>query len=179
MVPCSLDSCVQPEVQVRLYPTVIHLRRQRLEVGVVRGLRGSTVRFKIGFTGTQEGMTERQKVNFMQVFLWFESRHGARNLEFHQGQCIGGDEDSLVLVKSREGVWTVSHPPLDKRRTHSMECDEVRPGYPFLERNHNIVDEVAVLLAAPRSRKEELRSGTWATVRYARKINRPYEMIWP
>lgn len=137
------------------------------------------MRYKIGFTGTQEGMTQQQKVNFMQVFLWFESRHGAHNLEFHQGQCIGADHDALLLVKSRGGVWTVSHPPLDTSKTHDVECDEVRDGYPFLERNHHIVDEVDVLLAAPRSREEELRSGTWATVRYARKVTRPHEMIWP
>lgn len=137
------------------------------------------MRFKIGFTGTQEGMSDTQKSNFMAALLVFESMHGARNLEFHQGQCIGADHDALLLVKTREGIWTVSHPPLDIRKAHDLECDEVRPSYTYLERNHNIVDSVNVLLAAPRSWKEELRSGTWSTVRYARKINRPYQVIWP
>jgi len=137
------------------------------------------VRFKIGFTGTQEGMTDRQKDNFLWTFSWFARVYAERGLEFHQGQCIGADHDSLVLVKSLGGVWTVSHPPLDTSKVHTLECDEVRTSHPYLKRNHNIVDEVDVLLAAPRSYKEELRSGTWATVRYARKIMRPYEVISP
>lgn len=137
------------------------------------------MRFKIGFTGTPEGMTQNQKVNFAQVIQWFAQAYERRGWEFHQGQCIGADEDSLVLVRNFHGVWTVSHPPLDKSKVHTLECDEVRPSYSYLVRNHNIVDEVDVLLAAPRSRKEELRSGTWATVRYARKIVRPIEMIYP
>lgn len=137
------------------------------------------MRFRVGFTGTQEGMSERQKVNFAQVLIWFQKAYSERGLEFHQGQCVGADHDALVLVKTIGGVWTVAHPPLDTRKVHDLECDEVRPSYPYLERNHNIVDEVDVLLAAPRTTKEELRSGTWATVRYARKIVKPIEMIWP
>lgn len=136
-------------------------------------------RFRIGFTGTQYGMTDRQKSNFEEIFSWFEKTYGDRGLEFHQGQCVGADFDALSIVKSRGGVWTVSHPPIDKRMIHTLECDETRPDCTFIGRNHNIVDGVDILLAAPRSRKEEQRSGTWATVRYARRVSRPIEMVWP
>lgn len=135
-------------------------------------------RYKIGFTGTQEGMPNKQIDNFVVIFSWFYTRH-PYGIEVHQGQCIGADEQITYLVKKMPGVWVVSHPPLDTRRTHTIECDEVREPFPFIERNHNIVDSVSMLLAAPRSRKEELRSGTWATVRYARKMNKPLEMVWP
>lgn len=135
-------------------------------------------RYKIGFTGTKEGMTELQKDNFREIFSWY-LRDFLDDLEFHQGQCIGADEEALEIVQSFGGVWTVSHPPVDKARTHSLICDEVRPELPFLDRNHVIVDSVDVLLAAPKTRKEELRSGVWATVRYARKVKRPLEMVWP
>lgn len=137
------------------------------------------MRFKIGFTGTQEGMVNSQKEHFLDVFSWFERVYGDRGLEFHQGQCLGADLDALMIVKDVGGVWTVAHPPLDTRKAHDVECDEVRTSHPYLVRNHNIVDAVDILLAAPRSTKEELRSGTWATVRYARKTCRPIEMIWP
>ena len=134
-------------------------------------------RFKIGFTGTQEGMTNKQQDNFLEILSWF-FRSYPQGLELHQGQCIGADEEATYLAR-KSGIWVVSHPPVDKSKTHSIICDETRPEKSFLDRNRDIVDEVNVLLAAPRSRKEELRSGTWATVRYARKTNKPYEMVWP
>jgi hypothetical protein len=34
-------------------------------------------------------------------------------------------------------------------------------------------------LACPRGYTEELRSGTWATIRYARKTGVPYVIIFP
>jgi len=50
---------------------------------------------------------------------------------------------------------------------------------PPLTRNHDIVDCTELLIACPKSMKEELRSGTWATVRYARKLERPVIIIYP
>lgn len=135
-------------------------------------------RYKIGFTGTQDGMTEIQKERFFAIYSWY-LRNFLDDLEFHQGQCIGADQEALEIVQSLGGVWTVSHPPTETRRQHNILCDEIREPKWFLDRDHDIVDEVNVLLAAPRSRKEELRSGTWATVRYARKVLRPLEMVWP
>ena len=48
-----------------------------------------------------------------------------------------------------------------------------------LIRNRDIVRETAVLIATPEQTIEQLRSGTWATVRYARKMNRPTVLIFP
>ena len=36
-----------------------------------------------------------------------------------------------------------------------------------------------MLSATPGGFKEELRSGTWACVRYARKADRPVHIVWP
>lgn len=55
---------------------------------------------------------------------------------------------------------------------------EREPG-PYLWRNHQIVDATSALIAAPFGFEEELRSGTWATVRYARKLGRPVRFFWP
>jgi hypothetical protein len=35
------------------------------------------------------------------------------------------------------------------------------------------------VIAAPMSSAEILRSGTWATIRYARKAGKPVLIIWP
>jgi hypothetical protein len=41
------------------------------------------------------------------------------------------------------------------------------------------VDQTEVLIATPRGFKEELRSGTWACVRYPRKAGRPMHIVRP
>jgi hypothetical protein len=46
-------------------------------------------------------------------------------------------------------------------------------------RNHDIVDETELLIACPGELAEAVRSGTWATVRYARKLGRPIVIFWP
>jgi len=53
------------------------------------------------------------------------------------------------------------------------------PEADYLARNHFIVAYSEELVAAPKSNKEELRSGTWATIRYARKRKRMVTIIYP
>jgi hypothetical protein len=61
------------------------------------------------------------------------------------------------------------HPPTDDRKrafcTGNGADWEPKP---YLERNHDIVDETTILIACPNG-EERMRSGTWATVRYARQ----------
>jgi predicted Rossmann fold nucleotide-binding protein DprA/Smf involved in DNA uptake len=54
----------------------------------------------------------------------------------------------------------------------------LREPLPYLERNHAIVNESDFLIAAPDG-PETLRSGTWATVRYARKVGKRVLVIMP
>lgn len=49
---------------------------------------------------------------------------------------------------------------------------------PYLDRNHYMVDRCNLLIACPEG-IEALRSGTWATVRYARKRPRNHLIIYP
>jgi len=46
-------------------------------------------------------------------------------------------------------------------------------------RNHKMVDSAGVLLATPKEDHEVLRSGTWATIRYAYKKNKQVVLVWP
>ena len=50
---------------------------------------------------------------------------------------------------------------------------------PYLDRNKDIVLETQTLVATPAETTEQLRSGTWSTVRYARKLKRPAVLILP
>jgi hypothetical protein len=53
------------------------------------------------------------------------------------------------------------------------ECKE------YLDRNHDIVDSSDLLIAVSESTVEVLRSGTWATIRYAKKLRKPIKIIYP
>jgi hypothetical protein len=89
-----------------------------------------------------------------------------RPTEVHHGDCIGGDTQVHDLAKAA-GARRVVHPPVSDRYRAFCNGEEVREPAPYLERDHNIVDETDLLLAAPKQYEEIRRSGTWATWRYA------------
>src|SRR5688572_8508535 len=128
---------------------------------------------KIGFTGTQIGMTQAQK-KAVTEFL-----KSSKPEEVHHGDCIGADEDFHNICLYLD-IPVVIHPPVkDSKRAFCKNYKEIRKSKEYLERNHDIVDETDCLIACPKSEKEELRSGTWATIRYARFVNRNETIIYP
>lgn len=131
---------------------------------------------RIGFTGTQNGMSDQQVA---QLRLLFES-FSLRISEFHHGDCIGADEEAHGLALPTLGIQKIwVHPPTcDKKRAFCQSPNILEPAE-YIARNHHIVDATDILIAAPQHIVETVRSGTWATVRYARKINKPYFLLKP
>jgi hypothetical protein len=129
---------------------------------------------KVGFTGTQRGMTPEQRKTLTSLFrvLSFD--------EFHHGDCVGADAEAFSLVHSFTSSRIVVHPPLNtSKRAFTTHYDESRPERDYLDRNHDIVDETDLLIATPSEPTERLRSGTWATVRYARKSKKDVILVFP
>ena len=157
----------------------------------------------IGFTGTQKGITENQQ----KAFDWLMPYSVPRWKEFHHGDCIGADKEANDLVESRwekfhtkrrgphyeVQLWSdyiedesrtpykiVIHPP--RNRTKRAFCQPkgglILPPKDYIPRNHDIVDVSNVLIAIPEG-IEVMRSGTWATVRYARKKKIKCLVIYP
>lgn len=121
----------------------------------------------IGFTGTQIGMSDRQKMSLRRHLV------SVGATEFHHGDCIGADADAHWIAIGL-GCRIVIHPPeISSKRAFCKWADCELPAKPYLDRNHDIVDCCDKLIAAPKSLEEELRSGTWATVRYAKKAGKP------
>lgn len=119
----------------------------------------------IGFTGTQEGMSDRQK----EALAFDLSIRSSWLIVFHHGDCVGADEEAHLIARYI-GAYIVIHPPIDPRLRAFCEGDEIREPKPYIPRNHDIVDESRLLLAAPLlPEHEQPRSGTWATWRYARE----------
>ena len=126
----------------------------------------------VAFTGTQAGMNTRQ-LRALRTLL--------RDLGcvFHHGGCIGADAQAHgIAMQYRYPV--IVHPPSDlKKYARISGGQEVRPAKDYLIRNREMVDECTILFAAPRKNTEVLRSGTWATIRYARTRGLTIVMLWP
>jgi nucleoside 2-deoxyribosyltransferase len=137
---------------------------------------------KVGFTGTREGMSEVQANEVSDLVCM-----ALHSKELHHGDCIGADaefHETAILYRAyanRLGHQPriIVHPPKDERfRAFCESADELRAPKDYIARNHDIVDECDVLIAAPRHDSEEMRSGTWATVRYARKVGKPIRIVY-
>lgn len=129
---------------------------------------------RVGFTGTQQGMTDAQ---FNRIASWFAHRPG---ITLHHGDCIGADADAHEAA-FYERIRVEIHPPdIDRKRAFCKGAAVVHPPAPYLVRNRAIVAATEVLLATPKEETgEELRSGTWATVRAARKAGRRVVIVRP
>lgn len=127
---------------------------------------------KLGFTGTQRGMTELQKTLVKELIkAWAPT-------ELHHGDCIGADATASTFAELA-GIRIIKHPPLNTSKQANMPYDESRPAQDYLVRNKNIVNETLQLLATPGEETEQLRSGTWSTIRYARKLGRKITIVFP
>jgi hypothetical protein len=130
---------------------------------------------RVGFTGTREGMTRAQTVALNE---WWE---GLDVDEFHHGACVGADEEAVSCCQNFTTAKIIAHPGdihrLTSRKAVRESLMTAHPK-PCLNRNLDIVDACDILAACPKG-PEELRSGTWATVRYARKAGRPIVIFWP
>lgn len=132
--------------------------------------------YEIGFTGTRAGMTEEQKKVFRDMLI-LASVFTEASVRLHHGGCVGADEDAHHIAKEM-GAKIVVHAPINKMGVFDYsDADEIRDSKEYLERNHDIVDESMFLAAAPKTKEEVLRSGTWATIRYARKQNKMIRML--
>jgi predicted Rossmann fold nucleotide-binding protein DprA/Smf involved in DNA uptake len=101
--------------------------------------------------------------------------------EFHYGACIGADSQA-VLDAIDAGYTILAYPannvPQAKQGLIPQQAILFKPRA-ALTRNKRIVDNSDILIVAPQRVSEQLRSGTWATVRYARKQGKPIIYVWP
>jgi len=98
--------------------------------------------------------------------------------EVHHGDCIGADADFHQLSRS-ENIRVVIHPPVKDVNRAFCNGDVVLPPKPYITRDDDIIDAVDVMIATPKEYNMILRSGTWTTVRHARKKGKTVFVILP
>lgn len=128
-----------------------------------------------GFTGSSKPLSQVQVASVREV-LAFLYAGGCGWL--HHGDCVGGDvEAHAIAVALGMKVW--GHPPDNGSKRAYCTCDQLEPELPYLMRNRAIVRATSCLVAAPGQPCEVARSGTWATVRYARTKRRTVYLVLP
>jgi hypothetical protein len=128
---------------------------------------------KIGFTGNRHGLTPEQKE---QIVLILDKYN---NIIVSHGDCVGSDTDFHNLcIQYKEThldkqIMIHIFPPIIPTLRAFNQADLLMDEKPYLERNLNIIKYSLVLIACPIDKnKEELRSGTWSTIRQAKKLNK-------
>ena len=131
----------------------------------------------IGFTGTRQGMTNAQKDKVSIILLNFHPIIES----LHHGDCIGADAQFHNLCI--QAGWTPDeiwlHPAAPPTSRAYCNSNHIMPAKPPLERNHDITEIADRIIACTFGFNEIVRSGTWATIRYARKRGRTIHIIHP
>lgn len=150
----------------------------------------------LSFTGTRKGMNTAQRVN-LEAFLlsneWDFVFHGAAkgaDTQFHDLVCDLRPVPRIVIYPSTheqnnlDNLWGLIAPVGPGLHTcideDGVEISfDVHPRAEPLLRNKWIVEPGDLLLATPFEVAEIPRSGTWAAIRYARKIGRKPILFLP
>ena len=131
---------------------------------------------RIGITGTQYGGTIAQLRMLERLLSEVTPR---QPVQVHHGDCTGVDAQAHEIAM-RLGHDIYIYPPVDQSRR--AFCDGAAVTYApddYLRRNKAIVIAIDRLIAVPKEPEQELRSGTWATWRYARRLGKPTVIINP
>ncbi len=127
----------------------------------------------IGFTGTSRAALTPPQADMLAYFL------NTRTCWLHHGDCICADATAHLLALDA-GLRIAIHPPINPfKRAYCEGADVVYPEKEYIQRNHDIVDACSELFACPIGMAEERHSGTWSTVRYARRTRKLVTIIYP
>ena|SRR5689334_11728721 len=136
----------------------------------------------IGFTGTRNGMTPAQRAHVEFLVQGFVCRWGGANLAGLHGDCVGADADfdAVCAKASMDGMARESRPCTFDGMRARTGVREIAPPVPPMQRNRAIVADADVMIACPPN-KEPIKkgSGTWATIGFARKANKPLIIVFP
>jgi len=128
----------------------------------------------LGFSGTQDGMSTKQKGGVWNILQTFQPK------EVHHGDCVGSDEEFHYLCRVLVPQPFIHvHPPSNPSKRAFCKGDFIYEVMPYMERNDDIVFYSHALVATPKRSEVRIGSGTWATIRRARKKGIPIYIIYP
>lgn len=137
-------------------------------------------RFRIGFTGSRKGMTGDQQAALAKELRELQDKHREEDVEAHHGDAVGADAQFHAICQGLR-IPIIVFPSKDQRdRAFCTGAKAEHPPQKFREQSEAIVRFCDLLIAAPDGFRERLRgSGTWMTVRIARKAQKTCVFCYP
>lgn len=133
----------------------------------------------IGFTGTRAGMTPAQKTAVREILSRTEIALTENSVG--HGDCVGADAEFDEIAKELEYQRNIYPSDIESMRAHCELRGAIQVSEPEkpLIRNSRIVNDSSMIIATPKESTEVLRSGTWATIRRARKAGCELYLVLP
>jgi hypothetical protein len=142
----------------------------------------------IGITGTRNPLTDAQR-HTLGLMLMTIMHRVPRMRAIHHGCATGADEYAHQITLTIPGSDIYGHPGYgaNKRQPYLMpivpeQFTILYPAKTYRERNLDIVTYSRLLIACPAYPEQDARSarsGTWQTVRFARKVPIPVLLVIP
>lgn len=131
----------------------------------------------VGFTGTRKGMNSSQEDRLRGLLSDWQRLWPDHQIFVHGGADGADTQAHAIAVELGYGVEVRPTPENMVNWINRLDVAVVHPPKPPLDRNLDIVSQCEVLVATPYEREEIMRSGTWATVRAARKQSKHYAIL--
>ncbi|HEY1248774.1 MAG TPA: hypothetical protein VGE97_07300 [Nitrososphaera sp.] len=146
-------------------------------LGIVTGKEIIPKSLTVAISGTRKGMTAPQEVQLRKIFMRLRKKYG--QITLLHGDCFGVDEQTHKIAREFNFAVRI-YPPMNDRQRAYCKGDELMPVQTYSVRNNNMVRDSDYVICVPASKAEQMRgSGTWMTYRYAKRIRRPYTLLFP
>lgn len=131
----------------------------------------------VSFTGTSHHDLTTHQAAGLTSYL---RQYGSVMRSLHLGDCVRADEQ-MYDIACAAGLYDmiILHPPTNRRKRAFCFAQRTMRPRPYIMRNHMMVEACDELLAAPAQAKEVVRSGTWATIRHARRLDKHIVYFYP
>jgi hypothetical protein len=127
-------------------------------------------------TGTRTGMSLEQRTSVRSLVSSMLATYGT--VIAHHGDCIGADADFHAICREL-GVTIHGHPPANPQARAFCTFDVEHDPAQYMDRNYAMVQLADRIIATPSEPAEKTRSGTWATVRMARRAKKKIAIVEP
>jgi hypothetical protein len=132
----------------------------------------------IGITGTREGATPAQLAELRSHIAQIYAYNGVNATVLHHGDCVGVDKQAHDIALEYDMLIEVHPPTSGVHRAFTAGWSKLHKPLPYRLRNEQIVARCDVLLAVPDGPESQRpKSGTWMTVRMARRANKTLHII--
>lgn len=130
----------------------------------------------VAFTGTRFALTLKQTRALKS--LLDQLGLNEQDTVLH-GCCTGADTEFHKMCREKK-VRIIGYPAYTEQEKLADECDS-RHGisYDPLVRNRQMVNGADLVIGAPNTMKDQIRSGTWMTLRHCKKRRKNHHIVYP